>query len=147
MHPKRTILCARFMLSMETFSYLAFLLISGPALGIILQSLSVFADINARTLKTPLLSCGPQRGSNALQRVLSSHGAHAQNSLLRLIIVQVSRRPGHAGDKRILLNAPRERKYLFTQSVPTNVILRSAAGSPRRRKCGGLNKWGECLVR
>lgn len=38
MHPKRTILCARLMLSMEAFNYLAFLLISHPALGIIFQS-------------------------------------------------------------------------------------------------------------
>lgn len=77
-------------------------------------------------------------GSSALQSVFSSHGSGAQNSLLRVFIVQASRRPGHLGDKRALLKAPCERKYLFTQSIPTNVILRSTAGSLGRWKCGAL---------
>lgn len=107
---------------------------------------SGFADINARTMKNPtfLWPCNARQSTSKSGKL---PGFWCRNSSLRLFIVQTSKEPSHLGHKRILLKAPCKRKYLFSRSVPTNVIFCSMAGCLRRWKWRGLNRCGGDLVR
>lgn len=149
MHPKRTILCARLMLSMAAFNYLAFLLISYPALGIILQShLALQTSMQGRW--KPHFLLWPSMGSNELQSALSSQGSAAQNSLLRFLIVQTSRRPGHLGDKKDTFESSLGKKIFVQSECPHKCDLTLHSWKPGKMKTwrpGGLHGRGEDLVR
>jgi hypothetical protein len=145
-HLKRTILSVRLMLSMEAFNYLAFLLISYTAFGLILQS-HVALQTSMQGLRKSHFLLWPQDWAWCTSKCAQLPGLWRWHTLLRLFIVLASKEPGHIGDKRILLKAPCKRKYLFSHNVPTNVILSSTAGSLRRWKWRGLNRSGRDLVR
>lgn len=133
MHPKRTILCARLMLSMAAFNYLAFLLISYPALGIILQS-HLALQTSMQGQWKPHFLLWPSMGSNELQSALSSHGSAAQNSLLRFLIVQASRRPGHRGDKKDTFESSLGKKIFVQSECPHKCDLTLHSWKPGKMK-------------